>query len=158
MADEKNVTKTWMRICMGISLEKNWWSLVECNQMVTSKIREWSHEFAIWWHLLTSFYQCPFFWEFYSLIFLRQDQINKCKNWFTSPVFFFSPYLSISETNLVWKLSLVLNFPAWPLKRSLFWISSIQTTLAISPRYIPDIIFSNLNRVTKITGDEMVGW
>ena len=54
-------------------------------------------------------------------------------------------YLSIAETNLVRKLFLDLNFSdTCPLNKSFFATRSMQASLAISPRYIPDIIFSNL--------------
>ena len=57
----------------------------------------------------------------------------------------FCVYLSTSDTNLVRKLFLVLNLSlACPLNSSFLSAKSMQTIRQSSPRYIPEIIFSNL--------------
>ena len=60
-------------------------------------------------------------------------------------------YLSTQDTNSAGKLSLVLNFSlTCPLNSSFLSTKSMQTMRTSSPRYIPEIIFSNLKKKEKL--------
>ena len=71
-----------------------------------------------------------------SLVILITSRLQYCDR---------ATYVSMSETKNVKKLPLLLNFsdPTPPNRRP-FLMRSTQTSLAISPKYMPEIIFSNL--------------
>ena len=67
-------------------------------------------------------------------------------------------YLSTQDTNSAGKLSLVLNFSlTCPLNSSFLSTKSMQTMRTSSPRYIPEIIFSNLKKIAQISNMEHNG-